>query len=271
MKLFRITIAGCIAAVSSATFAPAAQPAGVGFEQRLGESIPGDLPLRDMRGRLRPVDDFLQGRPAVLWFGYANCPQLCSVVGDGMVTALRALEASAGKDFNVIAVSIDPTETDSVARQARDAAIAHYGRAGAERGWHYLRGDTAAIRALTDAAGFHFTYDPRSQQYAHPSGFLVLTPRGKISAYFLGVDFAPKEIAAALKRAECDGVGGRVVDLLLACFRGDTIGGRYGVVIWRTLGVAVALTVLALAGGIGRMLWTERQELRRAREKRNPA
>jgi protein SCO1/2 len=246
----------------AATFARGAVVPGVGFEQRVGESLPLNAGFRDTEGRVQPLGAWLRGMPTVLWFGYARCPQLCGVVADGMVSVLRPLQASAGTDFDVIMLSIDPAEAIDLARANRAEALGHYGRQSAAKGWHYLTGGEAAIRVTAEAAGFHFVYDAKSGQYAHPSGFLVLTPRGQISAYFPGVDFAPKEVAAALVRARDGGIGQKVADFLLVCFRGDGIGGRYGLIIWRTLGAAVALTVLALAGGIATMLRTERKTLR---------
>lgn len=256
------TRGGILAALVFAGSVLHAAVPGVGFEQRLGESLPLSAPFLDAGGKVHALGDWFKGRPVVLWFGYARCPQLCSVVSDGLVSVLRPLQASAGRDFDVLMISIDPAETPESARASLQEAIGHYGRESAARGWHYLTGSEAAIHATAEAAGFHFVYDERSQQFAHPSGFLVLTPQGRISAYFPGLDFAPKAVAAAISRAGANGIGEKVADLLLTCFRGDGISGRYGKIIWRTLGVAVALTVLSLGAGIGWMLWTERKELR---------
>jgi protein SCO1/2 len=252
--------------VLSAVMVRGAIVPGVSFEQRVGESMPMTTIFRDTAGHVQPLGAWFRDKPVVLWFGYARCPQLCSVIADGMVSVLRPLQPSVGKDFDVLMISIDPTETREAARANRAETLGHYGRKSAPPGWHYLTGNEAAIRVTTEAAGFHFIYDSRSGQYAHPSGFLILTPRGQISAYFPGVDFAPKEVAAALARARDGGIGQKVADFLLVCFRGDGIGGRYGVIIWRTLGTAVALTVLAVGGGIGTMLWSERKKLRLQRE-----
>jgi protein SCO1/2 len=258
MKLRLWILLGWLAA--RAITCAAAVP-GVSFEQRLGETVPMKSVFRATDGKAHALGDFFHSRPVVLWFGYARCPQLCSVVSDGMVSVLRPLQPSAGVDFDVVMISIDPTETPAEASASRAEALGHYGRAPAAPGWSYLVGSAAAIRTTTEAAGFHFVYDERSQQYAHPSGFLVLTAEGRISAYFLGVDFAPKDVAAAIARAGAGGVGHKIADLLLTCFRGDGVSGRYGRVIWRVLGAAVALTVIALAVGIGRMLWVERKGL----------
>lgn len=239
---------------------------GVSFEQRLGETLPLDARFRDTDGNERALGGWFKDKPVVLWFGYARCPQLCSVVSEGMVSSLRALEPTAGKNFDVIMVSIDPAEPATDSRHTRNEAVGHYGRKEASAGWHYLTGSEEAIKRTAEAAGFHFTYDPRSKLYAHPSGFLVVTPQGRISAYFPGVDFSPKEVAAAISRAGRNAIGQKVVDLLLVCFRGEGISGPYGRLIWRVLSIAVALTVASLAFGIGRMLWLERKALRQKKQ-----
>lgn len=241
----------------------------VSFEQRIGAELPRTVLLRDTEGNVRPFGDWWHGgKPVVLWLGYAGCAQLCSVTSNGMVSALRELQPSAGSDYDVIMLSIDPEETAATAQANRAEALGQYGREPAAKGWHYLTGDRAAIAQVAAAAGFHFRYDERLRQYVHPTGFLVTTPEGKVSAYFLGVDFAPARIAEALAKARRNGLGERVADFALACFRGDGVGGRYGRVIWAGLACGVATTVLALGFGVGRMLWQERRALRAAREER---
>jgi protein SCO1/2 len=229
----------------------------VRFTQRLGSSLPLDVVLVDSLGRRAPLREWFRGQPVLLWFGYAHGPQLCGVIADGMVTSLRRLRPTVGRDFDVIRVSIDPEETTMEAEGDRASVIGQYGRTGAGAGWHYLTGDARSIGAVASAAGFGYRKDSRNRQFAHPSGFLVVTPSGRVSAYFLGVDFSADEIAKALEGARTEGIGARVYDLVLVCFRGDAIGGRYGVLIWRALWVAVLLTVTLLGGGIGRMLWRE--------------
>ena len=254
-----------ILTVLSGGRALAAVMPGVSFEQRLGETLPLDARFRDTDGHVRPLGSWFQGKPVVMWFGYARCPQLCSVVSEGMVSSLRELEPTAGRDFDVVMISIDPTEPVADSKHTRNEAVGHYGRKEADAGWHYLSGTEDAIKRTAEAAGFHFTYDPRSKLYAHASGFLVATPEGRISAYFPGVDFSPKEVAAAIAKARQERIGEKVVDLLLVCFRGEGISGPYGLIIWRVLTTAVVLTVTGLAFGIGRMLWLERKELHQSK------
>lgn len=246
---------------------PVNPPAGVAFEQRIGEKLPLALTFTDTSGASRQLGDFFHaGQPVVLYFGYARCPQLCSVVADGTNAALRRLEPSVGRDFQVVTVSIDPDESLPDAHAAEALALRRYGRTGAAAGWHYLTGNAHAIDTLTAAAGFHYRYDPRSRQYAHASGFLIATPDGTIARYFFGVDFDAAQVASALRRAASGRTGDSVYELLLLCFHGGAIGGRYGVLVWRTLEVGVSLTVVGLFGGVGWMLYQERRALAAARK-----
>lgn len=237
----------------------------VRFEQRIGARLPLETPWRDTAGKTHVLGEFFHARPVVLYFGYAACPQLCAVAADETVTALRQIRPQVGREVEVVMLSIDPTEGVVAARERELDALRRYGDPAARAGWHYLRGSREAIAAVTAAAGFHFVYDPRSKQYAHPSGFVVVTPGGVVSRYFLGVDFQPVEVASAIKRAGAGKTGAPAANFLLRCFRGDGIAGRYGGLIWRVLMVAVSVTVLLLAGGVGWMLYEERRA-RRATE-----
>lgn len=263
-RLAIIALLACLLAervFASAPWKPPAVP-GVAFEQQLGARLPMEEVFRDETGARTTLSDALGGNPAVVFFGYSRCPQLCSVVANGTVEALRGVSATAGRDFSVTFLSIDPAETarDLAAMKHRD--VQRYGRTGVESGWHYLAGEESAIRRVTEAAGFRFTFDPRQKLYAHASGFLVVTPDGRVARYFLGVDFRGEEIAAALTRARDGKIGEPVFALLLACARGLGVSGKYGALIWSALGVSVAVTVTAVFGGIGWMLWQERRGAR---------
>src|SRR5437588_8612183 len=126
---------------------------------------------------------------------------LCTSINNGLIQALQELRLSVGKDFDIVDVSIDPRETTSLAATKKSEYVKLYGRHGAERGWHFLTGDELAIAEITREAGFHFAYDPKSNEYAHPSGVIVLTPKGKISRYFLGVNFDARELQQAILAA----------------------------------------------------------------------
>jgi protein SCO1/2 len=228
------------------------------FEQRIGEVLPLDTVFIDEHGTTRSLRAFFGQAPVVLYFNYFRCPQLCSVVADGAVDVLRRLDTTVGRDFSVISISIDPTDTAATALGKQQEAVGRYGRTGAAAGWHTLTGHAAAIRAVTAAAGFHFTYDPRSGQFGHPSGMIIVTPKGVVSRYFLGIDFPAPGIAAALERAAAEKTGEPAYNLLFICFQGGPAG-RYGHVIWLVLSISVALTMVGLFGGIAWMLYREHQ------------
>ena len=228
------------------------------YEQRIGARLPLETPLVDEMGRSAPLADCFDGRPLLIIFGYYKCPQLCSVVERGVVDALRELRPTVGRDFAVAYISIDPTDTPADARIQRATSARAYGRGGTTDGWHYLTGTAPAVRAVAEAAGFGYRFDPITRQYAHPSGCVVVTPQGVVSQYFLGIDFSPKEMADALGRAGRGETGKPIFNLVLECFRGDFVAGPHGRAIWRTLQIAVALTVIAVFGGIGWMLRQER-------------
>lgn len=232
---------------------------GVGFEQRIGERLPLDGRLKDDRGRTVRFGDLFAGRPAVLIFGYSRCPQLCSIVADTTVQTLRQIKPEAGTEFRFIYVSIDPTDGPLELSAIKRRDLAGYRRAADESGWYYLSGEEGTVRALTRAAGFYFSYDPRQKLYAHAAGFIVVTPDGRLSRYFLGIESAPKDVVAALKRAGEGKTGESTFELLLLCARGLGVAGKYGKLIWTVLQVSMVATALALFGGVGWMLWCERR------------
>jgi protein SCO1/2 len=236
-------------------------PAGVGFEQRNGEQLPLGVRLTDGNGVARPLGAYFGRKPVVLIFNYFRCPEMCSLVSSGAIDALRALRASAGTDYEVVTVSIDPTDTPAMAEEREQADVAHYGRTGAAPGWHTLVGPEDQVEALATAAGFHYRFDPRSRQYAHPSGLVVVSPQGVVSRYFMGVDFPAPEMAAALRQAAANETGESVFSLLFVCFQGGAAPSQYSRLIWIALWTAVGATVLAVFGGIG---WLLRQERRGA-------
>jgi protein SCO1/2 len=242
-------------ALGAAALASAQTP--LRYEQRIGAQLPLSAALVDEAGTTRPLGDYFGRRPVLLLFGYYKCPQLCSVLERSTIEVLQELQPSVGRDFDVIYVSIDPTDLPEDARREQAAATESYGRPAAAAGWHELTGPEAAVRTVAAAAGFEYRYDPLSRQYAHATGFAVVTPSGVISRYFLGLDFPPADLAAALRRAALGKTGEPVYDLVLECFRGSGFTGRYGRWAWRALQGGVSLTLLGLFGGIGWMLREE--------------
>lgn len=228
------------------------------YTQHIGAQLPLHLSFTDDRGQIVSLSDFTRQGPIVLLFGYWHCPQLCSVVSAAAVDALRQLRSEPANQFSFIYVSIDKTDTPRDAASAKSTDLRHFTHEIAAERWHYLVGSENSVRAFATAAGFDFRYDTISKQYAHPAGLVVLTPTGRVSQYFLGVDFRAGDLAAALHTAASEHSGSTVYDLVLLCFRGDGISGRYGKVIWHVLQCCVGVTVLTLGVSITRMLRHEK-------------
>lgn len=220
--------------------------ADVDFDQRLGERVPLDLPFRDEAGTTVRLGDYFGRRPVLLAFVYYGCPMLCGMVQSGLVTNLRAVDFDPGRDFEVVVVSFDHRETPAMAAEAKRQATKRYARAGTDGGWHFLTGDEASVRALTGAAGFEYVYDAARDEFAHASGILLLTPEGRLSRYFYGVEYPARDLRLGLVEASGEKIGTPVDQLLLYCFHYDPTVGRYSAVAMNILRLAAALTVLGL-------------------------
>jgi protein SCO1/2 len=233
----------------------------VGFDQRMGETVPLDLTFRDAEGRQVRLGDFFGERPVVLSLVYFSCPMLCPMTLQGLASSLKALSFDIGEGYEVVVVSFNPEEDPEMAAEAKQRAIHRYGRAGTEKGWHFLTGDAEAIAALTDAVGFRYTYDADRGEYAHGAGLVALTPEGEIARYFFGIEFPPKDLKLGLVEAGEGRIGSAVDQLVLYCFHYDPATGQYYWSAWTytALKVTGAVTVLALVGFIVLMLRRERQ------------
>ena len=231
----------------------------VGFDQRLGEAVPLDLELRDEGGRAVRLRQYFGSRPVVLSVVYYDCPMLCTLTLNGLVSALATLSFGVGREFEVLTVSFDPREGPELARAKKAAYLQRYRRPGAEEGWHFLTGEAAALQALTRAVGFRYAWDDRTKQFAHPAGVLVLTPEGRISRYLYGVEYAPKDLRLALVESAAGRIGTAVDQVLLFCYEYDPQAGRYGPVVMRLVRVAALLTLAALGGLIFVLRRSERR------------
>lgn len=220
----------------------------VRIQQRLGNPLPLDAAFRDETGRAVRLGDYFGRRPVVLTLGYYQCPMLCNQVLNGTTSALSTLKFDIGKEFDVVSVSIDPRETPAMAAAKKVLYLQRYGRAGAGQGWHFLTGDQPAIDAVTSAAGFHYAWDQRTQQFAHASAIMVVTPEGKLAQYHYGIEYSPRDLRLALIESSNNKIGTLVDQLTLYCYHYDPAAGRYGAVVMNMLRVAAAATVLLLGG-----------------------
>jgi protein SCO1/2 len=220
----------------------------IGIDQKLDARLPLDLAFRDEQGKTVQLRQYFGRRPVVLTLVYYQCPMLCTFVLNGVLNSAKNLPFEIGKEFDVVSVSIDPTETPLLAESKQIMYAGLYGRPGAVQGWHFLTGEESSIRQLAAAVGFRYVYDKQSQQFGHASGIMILTPDGRVSRYFYGIEYPARDLRLALVEASGGKIGGPVDQILLACYHYDPMTGKYGLVISRVVQVAGIATVLAIGG-----------------------
>jgi protein SCO1/2 len=228
---------------------PSVRPPGlknVGIQQNLNQEIPANLAFTDDLGRSLHLGDYFGKRPLILNLVYYNCPMLCGEVLSGLEHSLSMMQFDVGKEFDVITVSFDPSETPEMAAKKKSEFLRRYKRAGAEQGWHFLVGKQDAIDALTKAAGFQYQYDAKTKQFAHATAILVLTPEGRIAQYYYGVEYPPKDLRLGLVEAGKGKIGNIVDQLLLYCYHYDPEQGKYSATILRVLRLAGVATMLCI-------------------------
>jgi protein SCO1/2 len=235
----------------------------VGIDQHLDAQVPPDLIFRDDTGRDVKLGDYFGKKPLILNLVYYNCTMLCGEALAGLSGSMRLVKFDLGDQFDVVTISFDPRETPQMAAAKKADYVKRYGRANAAAGWHFLTGPAESINALTKAVGFQYQYDPKIDQYAHATAIMILTPQGRISRYFYGVDFPPKDLRMGLVEASEGKIGNTVDQVLLYCYHYDPATGKYGAVITNILRLAAAATILILAGGILLMLRMEKSVSRR--------
>jgi len=223
---------------------------GVGIDQRLDQQMPLSLVFHDEAGRDVPLSSFFHGKPVILALVYYRCPMLCTQILNGLESSLKAVSFDPGKDFEIVAVSFDPKDTWQTAAAKKQTYLKRYGRANSANGWHFLTGDETNIKALTDAVGFHYKYDPATDQFAHASGIMIVTPDGRLSRYFYGVEYAPRDVRLGLVEASRNKIGNPVDQILLFCYHYDPSTGKYGALVMRMIRVAGAGFVLVGAAAI---------------------
>jgi len=238
--------------------------ARIGIEQKLDSQLPLDLEFRDESGKTVKLGQYFGEKPVVLSLVYYECPMLCTLVLNGMVRTFRTLEFEAGKEYDVVTVSIDPKETPELAKAKKQQYLESYGRAGAASGWHFLTGSENSIQQLADSVGFRYTYDEKTGEFGHASAIMVATPGGRLAKYFYGVEYPPRDLRLGLVEASADKIGSPVDQILLYCLHYDPMTGKYGVVIKNVLRLTGFATVALLGTFIGVMLFKER--LRRRSE-----
>ena len=227
-------------------YAPARLLQKVGIQQKMGAQIPLDLHFFDETGRDVTLRQYFR-KPVILALVYYQCPSLCNMVLNGVLRSVKAIDLTAGDQYDVIAVSFDPRETPEMAMAKRQTYLRDYRRRGAEQGWHFLTGSGTSSKTLADAVGFRYAYDALTNQYAHGSAIMILTPGGRISRYFYGIDYPSRDVRLGLVEASGGKIGQPSDRVLLYCFHYDPATGKYALVVMNVLRLAGLITLIALA------------------------
>jgi protein SCO1/2 len=233
----------------------------VTIEQRLNSQLPLDTTFRDETGETVQLGKYFTGkRPVVLALVYYECPMLCTQILNGMVRAAKVLTFTPGQDYDVVALSFDARETPKEAAAKKAVYMKDFGRPETANGWHFLTGDVNSIKRVTDAVGFRYVWDSHTAQFAHASAIYVLTPEGKLSKYFFGIEYSPKDMRLAMVEASEGKIGNPVDQILLYCYHFDPHAAKYTVYALGLLRLAGAATVLALGGFVFISLRRERRQ-----------
>jgi protein SCO1/2 len=225
---------------------------GVGIDQHLNTQLPLNLAFTDDAGKQMTLASYLGKRPAILALVYYRCPMLCSEELDGLTSALEMVRYVPGKDFNIIVVSIDPTEGTDLAAAKKREYVKRYGRPETANGWHFLTGTQPNIDVLTQAVGFRYVKltVPGSNlvQFAHASSIQIVTPEGKLAQYYMGVEYSPKDLLLGLDEASSNRIGSPVDNILTYCYHYDPTTNTHDLIIARVIQLGGFLTLVCLGG-----------------------
>jgi protein SCO1 len=232
----------------------------VAFDQRVNAPVPVDAAFRDEAGRTVRLGDYFGTRPVVLALVYYRCRDLCPLLLEGATRALRGIAVTPGREYSLVVVSFDPRDTPTIARAKKAELLQRSGMPGAAETWHFLTGEAPAIRALTEAVGFRYSYDAKADEFAHASGLVLLTPRGTVFRYLYGITFSPQILRLGLVEASQNRMGSVVDQVLLFCYHYDAATGTYTLAIMNLLRLAGLATVGAMGAYI---IWVRRRYDRR--------
>jgi protein SCO1/2 len=221
----------------------------IGIDQRIGEHVPTGLVFTNSDGAPVDFDQLLARKPTILALVYYDCPNLCTLVLNGLVLSLADLRRDVGDGFQVVVVSIDPTETSADAAAKKTTYLRRYSR-GESQEWHFLTGDQANIGKLAAAVGYRYRYDPVIHQFAHGSGIMVLDSQRRLVKYFLGIEYPPAAMDDAILLAQKGETGAPAQNFLLLCYCYNPLTGPYGFLIFTVLKAGAAATLFSLVGYI---------------------
>jgi protein SCO1/2 len=232
----------------------------VGIDQHLNQRIPLEAQFTDENGQTVSLKQYFGVRPVLVTMVYYQCPMLCSQELNGLTSSLNVLsQFNVGREFDVITVSFDPTETPELAAESKKKFLERYRRPGAAQGWHFLTGKKDQIELLSQSLGFRYAWDPEIKQYAHASGIMLLTPDGRIAQYYYGIEYAPRDLRLGFIEAAQGKIGTVVDQVLLYCYHYDPARGKYGAAVFNILRIGALATVLVICGFMFIMIRRERR------------
>ncbi len=231
----------------------------VKIRQRLGNQVPLNLQFQDSTGKTITLGDYVTDQPVILVLAYYRCPRLCSRVLNELVKTLRQIPLDLGNDYVVLTVSFDPRETAELAAANKQAYLEAYGKP--SECWYFLTGKEPNIKRLADAVGFRYVWDEKRNQYQHSTAVMVLTPKGKVSRYYFGIDYSPRDIQTGLEKAGGNEIGPPVSQvLLLTCMSYNPSTGKYTVTAFKLMRTAAIVTVLGVGCFLGWNWWKEHRK-----------
>jgi len=261
MKRFLVLAFAALPLSAQIASQPAKLPGKVEIAQKLGNRIPLDEMMRDETGRVVTIGDYFKsGRPVLLNFVYFRCPMLCPMVLEGLTSSLTELKFNIGEQFDVVTISIDPRDKPATAAELKDKYVKRYGRLSAANGWHFLTSNDSSIRSVADAVGFQYAYDGVRDQFAHGAAAFILTPDGRVSRYFFGFEFKPRDLRLGIVEASSGKVGTVTDQILLLCYHYDPAIGKYSRNAMNFVRAGGVTTVAALTGFIVVMVRKERRK-----------
>ena len=259
MKPFLICLLVIVATSAGLLGASPEQVASeAGMKELLGAQVPLGTEFFDETGAKVSLARYFGKGPVILAPAYYQCPNLCTLVLNGLLQSAQELKLDAGKDYQIVVVSFDPREKSPLAAAKKQIYTQHYGRPGAADGWHFLTGNQPAISGLLKSVGYQVAWDETTHQFAHPSSILILTPQGKVARYFPGIEYPPHDVRLALIEASANRLGSLSDRVFLLCFHYNPTTGKYGVAIWRAMQLSGCGTVLLLAAYLGTLIRKER-------------
>lgn len=232
----------------------------VGIDQRLNAQLPLETVLQDEDSNKVRIGQYFHGKPVVLAMVYYACPMLCNMTLNGLMSAMQQMPLEVGKDYEVVTVSFDERENPPLAKAKKANYVQRYEGKGAEQGWHFLTGNAVAVRKVAESVGFHYAWDSMTNQFAHAAGIMVLTPDGKVSKYFYGIKFNPRDLRLGLVDASDKKIGTAVDKILLYCYHYDPATGKYGPVVMNIMRLGAGVTILTL--GMFVFVWLRREQRR---------